>query len=512
MLLRPRILIFSLALLFSALAQIVMSATESLYWLHPWALAPGFYVLCRLNPKQAAFAGWIMGFVANLGIFYWVPQTATIFGNLPYVLSIGVLGLLAASMGLGLALFGWGLGFIRRASRSFWPFAAAAWFVACEFITPQLFPYQHGISLHHIPEIFLVVSVTGIYGLSFQIILCNLILVAIFEHYRGISRLNHRVWLGSIAAVVAMLAVDLSVSSWQEARIHAAEAKASALRVAIVQPNLGILDRRKLGPKGVAQAHVRQSQESLASDPEIDIFVWGEGALRKVPQHPENAVVSDFLKAVQRELWTGGRGRDVTEDGRRRRYNSAYILDEDGVRGRYDKIRLLPFGEYIPFADSLPILYRLPITSNFSPGEKITAFDSSNTVSVAFLICYEAILREFVRTGLPSKTNLIVNLTYDAWFGDTSAPAQHLMMAAARSAELGIPMVRAAATGISAFVDARGVITQRSNAFEKKTLVAEVRPLRVPTFYGAVGDWFAWSATVVAILMLALGFFQSRKT
>ena len=85
-------------------------------------------------------------------------------------------------------------------------------------------------------------------------------------------------------------------------------------------------------------------------------------------------------------------------------------------------------------------------------------------------------------------------------------------MAAARSAELGIPMVRAAATGISAFVDARGVVTQRSNAFEKKTLVAEVRPLRVPTFYGAVGDWFAWSATVVAILMLALGFFQSRKT
>jgi len=81
----------------------------------------------------------------------------------------------------------------------------------------------------------------------------------------------------------------------------------------------------------------------------------------------------------------------------------------------------------------------------------------------------------------------MVNITNDAWFGDTSCASQHLMLAAARSAELGIPLVRGATTGISAFVDARGVITHQSGLFTEENLIADVRPMRVPTFYGTVG-------------------------
>ena len=104
----------------------------------------------------------------------------------------------------------------------------------------------------------------------------------------------------------------------------------------------------------------------------------------------------------------------------------------------------------------------------------------------------------------------MTNVTFDGWFGDTSCASQHLMLAAARSAELGIPLVRGATTGISAFVDARGVITHQTGVFTEENLIADVRPLRVPTFYGATGDWFPWGATLISLALLALSFVRRR--
>ena len=128
----------------------------------------------------------------------------------------------------------------------------------------------------------------------------------------------------------------------------------------------------------------------------------------------------------------------------------------------------------------------------------------AGSVDLSFVVCYEAILREFVRDHLPEQTRLIVNVTYDIWFGDSSCSSQHLMMAAARSAELGVPMVRAATTGISAFIDPRGVITRRSGLLTREVIVDDVLPVRVPTLYGSLGDWFAWSTVLVSLLLLGL--------
>jgi apolipoprotein N-acyltransferase len=148
---------------------------------------------------------------------------------------------------------------------------------------------------------------------------------------------------------------------------------------------------------------------------------------------------------------------------------------------------------------------------NFTAGDQVTLLDSETPARASFLICYEAILREFVRSRLPDQTNLMVNITNDAWFGDTSCASQHLMLAAARSAELGIPLVRAATTGISAFVDARGVIRDQADQFTRETLIADVRPIRVPTLYGTVGDWFPWGATLVSLSLLLLYFIRARR-
>ncbi|MBW2509445.1 MAG: apolipoprotein N-acyltransferase [Deltaproteobacteria bacterium] len=502
--LRRDTLLALVALLFSGLVQPLISAPHNLYWLHPWALAPGLYVLCQLSAKRAFFGGWLMGMAANLGIFYWFAETVSVFGKLPYVVGLAALLLFAAVASLYSAFFGWGLGYLRAVSGPAWPFAAAAWFVTCEFLNPQLFPYYHGISLYRVPELFLVTSVTGVLGLSFQMILWNLLLVAAAEHRRGIGRLNRRGWQVSALVVALMFAATLGISAWQSGRIEAAEAQASSLRIAIVQPNLDIPERRRIRAAGAARRHVEQSRAALETNPEIDVFLWSEGALRRSPSDSANLPVFDFIRESRREIWTGARTVEQIE-GEKRFYNAAYLLRRDGSIGkRYDKIKLLPFGEYVPFVDLFPVLGRLPGTSHFTAGQRVTLLDSETSARASFLICYEAILREFVRRNIPDQANLIVNITYDAWFGDTSCASQHLMMAAARSAELGMPMVRAATTGISAVVDARGVITHQTAPFTEETLVADVRPVRVPTLYGTLGDWFPSSATLVSLSLLLL--------
>jgi apolipoprotein N-acyltransferase len=121
-----------------------------------------------------------------------------------------------------------------------------------------------------------------------------------------------------------------------------------------------------------------------------------------------------------------------------------------------------------------------------------------------FLICYEAIRSGFVRRAIAGGANLLVNVTVDAWYGNTSEQSQHLMLAAAQSALHGVPLLRATTTGISAIVDPRGIITAKSETSTREVLVREVRPVRVPSFYSRAGDWFAWSCVAASGVLLGL--------
>jgi apolipoprotein N-acyltransferase len=508
---RSKALLAVAALAFSGLVQGLVFPPLNYYWLQPWALAPGFYVLGRLSSRRAFFGGWLMGVLANLALFYWIAETVTRFAGVSYALGVVALLLFAAFAGLYLGIFGWGLGYLRLVSGPAWPFVSAAWFVTCEFLNPQLFPYYQGAAFYSVPSLFLVSSVTGLPGVTFQVVLWNLILVAVAEQLQGTGQMSRRAWIGSAFALALMLGFSIGISAWQSRRIEIAEAQAPTLRMAIVQPSLDVLAARTLGSTGMAQRHADQSRRALAADPEIDVFLWPETALRSAPTDPANRAVFDFIRASGREVWTGARTLQQVE-GEKKYYNAAYLLHRDGTLGiRYDKVRPLMFGEYVPFEEHFPILRRLPGVGNFAAGDDLVRLDSETPANASFLICYEAILREFVRSHLPADTNLIANITNDSWFGDTSCASQHLMLAAARSAELGIPMARAATTGISAFIDARGVITKYSPLYTQETLVADLALVRVPGLYSMVGDWFLWLTTLVSLPLLALGFIRARQ-
>ena len=208
-------------------------------------------------------------------------------------------------------------------------------------------------------------------------------------------------------------------------------------------------------------------------------------------------------------MWTGGHAWD--DD---RRFNAAFRAHGAGVVDPpYRKNILIPFGEYLPFADASPWLQKVWRKDRNWAGVEQPVF-TSPAGNFTFLICYEAIKSAYVRkvaTRAAAAVDLLVNLTDDGWFGDTSCPHLHLAAAALQSAQLGVPMARVSSTGISAFVDARGVVTARTGLFQPAVLVQDVPRFTAPSLYGAWGDWFAWLCVLTSAALLAAAARASRQ-
>jgi len=183
--------------------------------------------------------------------------------------------------------------------------------------------------------------------------------------------------------------------------------------------------------------------------------------------------------------------------------NSAVLLPgTDNTGGTYDKIHLVPFGEYVPW--NLPLGPLVTAVGDFRAGKENTVIPHG-TLRLGVPICYEIIFPNLVRRFVLGGANLIVTITNDAWFGRTSAPYQHFATAVFRAVENRTPVARAANTGISGFIDARGRILSSTGLFTEATAVRELtlRSSR-PTVYTRYGDVFAYLCSVVSVLLLLL--------
>jgi apolipoprotein N-acyltransferase len=169
----------------------------------------------------------------------------------------------------------------------------------------------------------------------------------------------------------------------------------------------------------------------------------------------------------------------------------------------------LPFGEYLPFAETFPFLYDLiDGPGNFKAGTNPTLFEAEGT-TFATPICYEAILPRAIRRL--QEADVFVNITNDAWFGDTAAPHQHAMLAVARAVEFGRPMVRVAYTGVNMIVEPHGRVVYETSPFTEAAEVVELRLGKVDTPYRRWGDLFAFACLALSGLSIALLGLPSRR-
>jgi apolipoprotein N-acyltransferase len=205
----------------------------------------------------------------------------------------------------------------------------------------------------------------------------------------------------------------------------------------------------------------------------------------------------------------GNDDREPQASGRDRVFVGAKLIDPEGrLTLRYHKVRLVPFGEYVPLQPLLTLGGRFAAklvrqVSDFTPGSEATVGEAAGR-RLGVFICYEAIFPDFVRRFTDNGATLLVNVTNDGWYGTTSAPHQHFAMTVFRAVENGRYVVRAANTGISGVIDPRGRVLARTALFEKTVLVRDVPDAALSTFYARNGDVFAWSC-LAAAAALALG-------
>jgi apolipoprotein N-acyltransferase len=441
---------------------------------------------------------WLYGFVGIAGGYYWIVDMLgkfSGFGTVPNVLIASVLFVYLGGM---FALFGWL--WWRATSRGYNATLSAvlAW-ASVELLYPNLFPYYYGASFHNVPILLQIAELGGPILVG---ALCLAVNGTLFEIGRAwVQRRRLPRLLPGVVATCVLATLGYGAIRMQQ--VDARSAEAPKLDVGLVQVNMGIFAKRE-SPREGHRRHLEQTRE-LERKHDLDLVVWPESAFGyTVPGDVDN-LRKPVMGPVETPLFFGGLS-SRREDDRRKLFNTAFLLDSEGnIQGTYDKTYLLAFGEYIPFGETFPILYEWsPNTGRFTPGDHVKPLHL-NDWRISALICYEDILPSFVRDAvLEGDPHLLVNITNDAWFGDTHEPWIHLALAQFRSIETRRALVRTTNSGVSAVVDPAGRVMTHSGVFERANLHAEVPMLHGLTPFTVVGN-YPWWLAVGAIGWLAFG-------
>jgi apolipoprotein N-acyltransferase len=283
----------------------------------------------------------------------------------------------------------------------------------------------------------------------------------------------------------------VAYGAYRIAEVDARAADSPAITVAMPQVSMGIFEKRDDPWRGL-EMHIEMSRE-LEDTVSPDLLVWPESAYTFFLPDGATNVKDRVMGPLSTPLLFGGLQRRMV-DGNEKHYNTAFILDGDGeIQGTYDKTYLLAFGEYLPFGEDYPILYEWsPHSGRFTPGDHVRPLPFRD-YRITTMVCYEDIIPGFVRHAVnESDPHLLVNVTNDAWFGDTNEPWQHLALAKFRAVEHHRYFVRSTNSGVSAIIDPVGRVIGNTGVFTEETLSGEVRMMTGHTVYQYLGNWPGW--------------------
>jgi apolipoprotein N-acyltransferase len=465
------------------------------------ALAP-VLALALLSPPRAALGwGWLAGTVFFLALLRWLDWTFRVYSAIPPPLTWLPIALLAAYCGLYVGLVAGAVSWIgRRSGRGRALLAAPFLWVAGEWVRGHLlggFPWGSlGYSQYRVLAVIQVAELSSVSAVSFVVLAANAGLA-------GLVTLPRRRALAGAALAAGLAAAAVGFGSWRlSARQPVAEATVAVMQPSIEQP-------LKFDPDHVdSTLRIYGELTRRAADGHPDLIVWPETAaptlLRRDPA----------LLAALRQV--AGRWRvpllvgsmDASDPPGRELHNTAFLLTEEGIVARYDKMHLVPFGEYVPLPEVIGFVRGwAEFISELTPGSRTVVFPGP-PAPFGVVICYEGIFPDLVRRFVTGGARLVVNMTNDAWFGRTSGPLQHLAMYPFRAVEHRTAVVRAANTGVSALVAPSGRLVASLGLFERGILAGRV-PLRAgETLYTRLGDWLAWvalGASGAALGLAAIG-------
>jgi apolipoprotein N-acyltransferase len=464
-------------------------------------LIPFFLAIENKSPWNAFWLGVLTGAIANSIGMYWLVGTLSRFGGFPHIVSFFFQLAISIYSGLLFAIFAYivtKLGLFKKPGILSALLIASVW-ASVEYLFPFLFPYGIANSQADYLPLIQILDLFGMYSLSFLIIFVNVTLMRVLKKLLEDNPTPAIEILTSTALLILVIIYGYWKIGIETKRI----AEAPKIKVGIVQANFDMTEKMQKNEKILTERHRVMSH--VFNSP--DLIIWPETAIQAWFPVSQDLLINDgelvIPETKESYFLVGGLsyrikidefGSTSELDENIDKFNTAFLTDPQGkILGRYNKIELLLFGEYLPFTRYIPALKKVsPASGDFTPGKNLDILEiPEKGIKIAPLICYEDIIPSFSRKFVEKGANLLVNITNDAWFGKSFEPYQHLSFSIPRTVETRRFLARATNTGISALIDSVGRVTAKTGIFEQTTLEGEIAILEgEKTLYTKIGDVF----------------------
>ncbi|HKR01257.1 MAG TPA: apolipoprotein N-acyltransferase [Pyrinomonadaceae bacterium] len=493
-------------------ALLVFSFPDFNLWPLAWvSLVPLFLAVARRPSRGRAFLlGWLTGTLFFYGSCYWLTHAMIRYGGIPFWLAYlliliptVIVGLFpaACAMALARAVKRWG----ARAL-----FLAPLLWVALEWarlgLTGQLWN-AIGYSQAYAPTLIGAARWGGVYAVGFLIVTVNAAVAYLILQRSERALIVMAASLMGVAAIVVLSLVSMVVSTSSIAL------KPDAVVVA-VQPNVPMDDQSPAERAALLERHYALSEAGLKQKQEFPgvprVVIWPESPMyfsyaqyaetRELIAHFASKNHASVLFNAMEPAPAGGT------------YNSAVLVNEEGLLvAQYDKIRLLPFGEYVPLPRWLPGVSAIPtMVGDFTPGAEYTLMPLGEARAGVF-ICFESAFPSIARRFAADGADVLVNISNDGYLGETPVMRQHLANTVFRAVENGRPVVRVTNTGITAFINERGRVEDATAGFQPEVRTWEVRhTVEGKTFYTRFGDLFVWLCAVISLAVVVISWRKEK--
>jgi len=493
-----------------------------------FALVPLFLIYARSKPFHGFLLSFVFGVVFYSGLFYWM------FDLPKYnLLHHAVLGVYLCPL---LGLFGWLFCITaRRSGLNTALFSAPFMWIVIEYFRSNLsflsLPWGLlGHSQYQHPVFIQIADVTGVYGISFLIVLVNAGLTGILHPFLLGKKTNYLAAVVPFSkhgrtAIVGFATIAFLANIIYGLVMTSKSIEGERINISVIQGNIEQSKKwdKKYAPV-IMQIYAELTLKTAVDRP--DLIVWPESATPK-GIHRDGGIFTRLKKLARQAgvpilLGSSQLAKfKVTDPQKKAKHlNSAFLINPGSGRvapQRYDKVRLLPFSEYLPYKDKIPWSYlNIPAGGSFIPGNKFKIFELP-PVRFGVAICWENIFPDITRQFVKAGAQFIINITNEAWFGESAAPYQFLSMNVFRAVENRIFIVRCANTGISCFIDPCGRVVNRvkddsgNDIFVRGVLNGMVIPLENKTFYMRYGDWFVWFCLIGLTLVFISALIKTRN-
>lgn len=514
--------------LLAAVLQILIFPLPGVYVLSWIALAPLILAVLRAQPAgelevagsvrlrpaspgQAFLLAYVCGILFYAGTCYWIYDTMRQYGGLSAPMALLVLFLFCCYLGLYHGFFGLLLGMLSSPSRDYRRALVAAPFlwVAVELARTRItgFPWNLlGTAQVDNAALCHIASWTGVYGISFEIVLVN---VAVAAAFLVPKEKRTAMFVAALAAAAVL----------QAGRLIEAPASQADHKALLVQQNIPVA--ANWTPQFYEQTltnliDITIGAAQLAPAEYVNISIWPESPAPFLTNDARfRAALSEMARKTHSWVIAGAIGSDppVARGSAPRLFNSAVLITPDGTwTSRYDKVHLVPFGEYLPFPSLFAFAGGLTKeVGEFEHGAARLPLDAGGQ-KIGVFICYESVFPDEVRQFVDRGAQVLVNISNDGWYGDSGAWAQHLNQTRMRAIENDRWILSAADTGLTASIDPLGRVVAQIPRKERTVLLAPYALNSATTFYWRHGDWFAYGCAIILLGALIARFVSRNQS